>query len=328
LRAPRQRTIYGGQLQPFATAGAAPEARPEVRWESVEGAYGDGTLYALRRPILTLEDPAYGAFDPNLRTGVRAAPHLIGLGLLEAIAASQLERWADPDDRDGDGIRGEVQILGDGTIGRFGWKAEQPTVRHQTAGAFHGDMGLTTSLFPDPPCTASQTDCLDAPNGGAPEVDEPMLDRVTFYSRTLAPPARRDADAPEVLRGRELFVRLGCASCHVPTTTTGELDGLPELSNQRIWPYTDLLLHDLGPELAEEHAAYRASGSEWRTPPLWGLGLLPEVNGHLSLLHDGRARGFAEAILWHGGEAEPAREAFRSADAEERALLLRFLESL
>ncbi len=326
--APIPDPIYGGQLQPFATAGAAPEARPEVRWETVEGSYADGTAYALRRPVLTLVDPAYGAFAPNLRTGVRAAPHLIGLGLLEAIAASQLEAWADPDDLDGDGIRGEVQILADGSIGRFGWKAEQPTVRHQTAGAFHGDMGLTSSLFPEAPCTESQTVCREAPSGGDPEVDDPMLERVTFYAMTLAPPARREVAESDVLRGRELFARFGCASCHVPSVTTGELEGFPELSNQRIWPHTDLLLHDLGPELAEDHAVHRASGSEWRTPPLWGLGFLPQVSGHLSLLHDGRARGFAEAILWHGGEAEASREAFRTADAAERAELVRYLESL
>jgi CxxC motif-containing protein (DUF1111 family) len=189
-------------------------------------------------------------------------------------------------------------------------------------------MGLTSSLFPEAPCTESQTVCREAPSGGDPEVDDPMLERVTFDAMTLAPPARREVAESDVLRGRELFARFGCASCHVPSVTTGELEGFPELSNQRIWPHTDLLLHDLGPELAEDHAVHRASGSEWRTPPLWGLGFLPQVNGHVSLLHDGRARGFAEAILWHGGEAEASREAFRTADAAERAELVRYLESL
>jgi CxxC motif-containing protein (DUF1111 family) len=161
-----------------------------------------------------------------------------------------------------------------------------------------------------------------------PELDDAMLDRVSFYAATLAPPARADAADPEVLRGREVFARLGCESCHVRSVTTGDLEGFPELSQQLVWPHTDLLLHDLGPELAEEHEVFAAQGAEWRTPPLWGLGFLPQVNGHLALLHDGRARGFAESILWHGGEAEAAREAFRSANADDRDALVRFLESL
>ncbi|MCA9616896.1 MAG: thiol oxidoreductase, partial [Myxococcales bacterium] len=244
--APIPDPIYGGQLQPFATAGVLGEARPDVQWREVAGTYGDGTAYTLRRPILTLADPAYGTFDPAIRTGMRAAPHMIGMGLLEAIDRAQLEAWADPEDADGDGIHGELQILADGSVGRFGWKAEQPTVRHQTAGAFHGDLGLTTSLFPEPPCTDAQTECRAAPTGGDPEVDDEMLDRVAFYAATLAPPARNAADDPEVLRGRELFGRFGCESCHVPSVTTGDFEAIPELSNQRIWPYTDLLLHDMG----------------------------------------------------------------------------------
>ena len=325
--APLPDPVYGPQLQPFGIEGVPGEASPHLSYEEQPGRYDDGEAYSLRVPTLELRDPAYGPFDPALGASVRMAPAMIGLGLLEAIPVAELEALADPDDRDGDGISGEVQRLPDGRIGRFGWKAGQPTVRDQSAAAFAGDMGLTNSDRREGPCTEAQTECASAPNGGEPEVSDEVLDRVTLYSETLAVPARSRASESRVLEGRELMHALGCTSCHTQSHVTGDA-AVPALGHQRIYPYTDMLLHDMGPELADGRAEYEASGSEWRTAPLWGLGLVPQVNGHDALMHDGRARGFAEASLWHGGEAAAARDAFRSASAEDRALLIEFLESL
>lgn len=330
---PLPEPVYGGQLQPFAIDGVPGEGRPTVEWTEVPGTYGDGSGYSLRRPTYVIDELAHGPMAADVRISPRVAPHMIGLGLLEAIPAEWLEARADPDDLDGDGIRGVVQRVWDPLteslmIGRFGWKAEQPTVLHQTAGAFNGDLGITSSLFPGEHCGPTQTECQEAPNGGEPEIDDELLDKVAFYARTLAPPARPNGDDPDILEGRGLFRDFGCADCHVAEHVTGALEGFPELEGQRIWPYTDLLLHDLGPELGDDRPVQSASGNHWRTPPLWGLGFVPSVNGHDDLLHDGRARGFAEAILWHGGEAEPSREAFRNASAEDRALVITFLESL
>jgi CxxC motif-containing protein (DUF1111 family) len=213
-------------------------------------------------------------------------------------------------------------------LGRFGWKANQPSLEQQNAGAFLGDIGMTSALFPAQNCTAVQTDCAAAPDGGDPEVDQAKIDSVTFYTRFLAVPARRDVEDPTVRRGEELFHEIGCAACHRSTVVTGDVADAPALSGQVIHPYTDLLLHDMGPDLADERPDFEADGREWRTPPLWGVGLIETVNRHDFLLHDGRARGFAEAILWHGGEGEAARERFRMRTKEERAALVRFLESL
>ena len=213
------------------------------------------------------------------------------------------------------------------TVGRFGWKAEQPNVLQQTAGAFLGDMGITSWLFPDDNCPEVQQACTDATNGGSPEIDDATLEKVALYSSTLAVPVRRDAEEPEVLRGKRLFMESGCADCHTPSHTTGDSQ-IEALADQSIWPYTDLLLHDMGEGLSDGRPSFEAQGSEWRTPPLWGIGFQQVVNGHLFLRPAGRARGFAEAILWHGGEAEGSTEAFLSLDADERAALIRFLESL
>lgn len=323
---------YGGQLQPRSIPGVEPEASTDVTWEEIAGTYADGAPYSLRRPHVEIRDLAYGELHPELMTSVRVAPPVYGLGLLEAVPDETLLALTDPDDADGDGISGRVNRVWDvarGTtaIGRFGWKANEPTVRQQSAGAFAGDIGLTSSLFPGATCSDSQLECLEAPNGGEHECDDQVLDFVVFYGRTLAVPARRDVDDPEVLRGRALFLDSGCASCHVPRLETGDTD-IPAIAHQTIRPFTDLLLHDMGEALADGRPDFEASGSEWRTPPLWGIGLLQTVNRHQLLLHDGRARGFAEAILWHGGEAEAAREAFRAMSSDARDEMIRFLESL
>ena len=212
-------------------------------------------------------------------------------------------------------------------LGRFGWKANVATVEQQAAGAFHGDIGITSALHPDENCPAAQTECASAPDGGSPEITDSRLAAVDLYIRTLAVPAMRGHETAEVLAGARLFESFGCTSCHTETHRTGPSD-IAALADQVIHPYTDLLLHDMGPGLADGRDDFDATGSEWRTPPLWGLGLIDDINGHRFLLHDGRARTIEEAILWHGGEAEAAREAFRSASADERAQLLAFLEAL
>ena len=321
---------YGGQLQDLAIPGVTPDGVATIDTAPVTMTYADGSTVTLQRPTYHVEW-AHGAPAPGLLMSPRIAPQMIGLGLLEAIDPADLEAAADPHDADGDGVSGRVQRhvdprTGAPMIGRFGWKGDAPTVEAQAAGAFNGDLGLTTALFPVDDC--GRDDCLLAPNGGDPEVDDTVLDRVVVYSRALAVPARRAVDDPEVLLGRAAFYALTCDLCHTPSFTTGDFAPLPELSGQRVWPYTDLLLHDMGPELADRRPLGDADGQEWKTPPLWGLGLVPEVNGHSRYLHDGRARSLEEAILWHGGEAEAARDAFLGAPADERAALVRFLEDL
>jgi CxxC motif-containing protein (DUF1111 family) len=219
-------------------------------------------------------------------------------------------------------------------LGRFGWKAARATVPDQAAGAFSGDMGLSTDLLPaaSGDCTPAQARCRDAPGGADPphevEVAPALFDLVVFYARNLAVPARRRVDAPDVLRGKQLFQGAGCGACHAGPYVTGAEPGRPELSRQLVWPYTDLLLHDMGSGLADGRPEGRASGHEWRTPPLWGIGLTQVVSGHTRFLHDGRARNLLEAVLWHGGEAEAAKQRVVRMTRGERDALLAFLRSL
>lgn len=324
---------YGGQLQGDAIPGVAVEGQVRVRWDEVAGSYADGEPYSLRRPTLEFLELAFGPLASDVLTSARVAPHMIGLGLLEALDEATILALADPDDEDGNGISGRPNYVWDPlteteVLGRFGWKANQPGLRQQNAGAFLGDIGITSSLHGEQNCPPTQAECTSAQDGGAPELSEDLLDDMTTYTRLLAVPARRNVDDPEVLAGREQFHVLGCADCHVPSFRTGSLEGFPELSDQSIWPYTDLLLHDMGEGLADERPDFDANGAEWRTPPLWGIGLFEVVNDHTFYLHDGRARNLAEAVLWHGGEADSAKQAFIEADASDRAALLRFLESL
>ena len=323
---------YGGQLQDRSILAVPAEGTLRVTYEIVSGTYGDGTEYELRMPTFEITDLAFGPLHPEIRTSPRLAPQVIGMGLLEAIPAEDIMAAADPDDGDGDGISGRANIvwdarLGAPALGRFGWKANVSTVEQQTAGAFHGDIGITSSLHPQENCPAGQTACAEAINGGSPEIAENRLGMVTIYMRTLSVPAMRGADTEQVRNGAQLFEEFGCASCHTVTHVTGQTD-IAALSEQTIHPYTDLLLHDMGEGLADGREDFAASGQEWRTPPLWGIGLIDEINGERFLLHDGRARTLEEAILWHGGEGEASKEEFRMADAEKRAALIAFLEAL
>lgn len=329
---PLPEPAYGGQLQDRAIIGVPAEGGLVITYREVAGSFDDGEGYSLRHPEYGFRDLAFGAMHPETMISPRVAPALVGMGLLEAIPAADIRAAADPEDTDGDGVSGRVNMVWDArrggmALGRFGWKANQPTVEQQTAGAFLGDLGITSALFPGENCPEAQGDCRSAPNGGMPEIGEERLGKVTFYTQTLAVPAMRDVDDPAVRRGARLFADLGCAVCHTPRQVTGE-HPVAALSGQVIYPYTDLLLHDMGTELADGRPDFGASGREWRTPPLWGIGLVATVNGHTMLMHDGRARGLAEAILWHGGEGAAARDAFKGLSREEREALIRFLEAL
>ncbi|MBB6339889.1 CxxC motif-containing protein (DUF1111 family) [Pseudomonas fluvialis] len=324
---------YGGQLQDMAIPGHAPEGRIRLEWHTQRITLADGSEVELRQPKLQLSDLGYGPLHPQTQFSLRIAPPMIGLGLLEAIADADLLALADPDDSNGDGISGRANQVwddarGQSMIGRFGWKAGQPTLNQQNAHAFAGDMGLTTSLLPADDCTAAQAACQQMPNGGSPEVSDNILASVLFYSRNLAVPQRRQVDAPQVLKGKALFHQAGCASCHTPKFITRADAAEPELAGQTIRPYSDLLLHDMGPGLADQRPEFLASGQEWRTPPLWGIGLTQQVSGHTQFLHDGRARNLLEAIFWHGGEAQAARDAVSHFSRDEREALLAFLNSL
>ena len=332
-RAPIPHPTYGLQIQNFALPGLKPEAVVKVAWESFRGKYDDGSPYELKKPIFRITDWLHGAPAPSLKTSARLAPQVFGMGLLQAIPESTLRAWADPKDSDGNGISGKLQKVGrrgetNPIVGRFGWKAEQPTVRQQTAEALGSDMGLSSSAHPRDLDHGLPVDRAKYPSGGSPEVEDKILDHLAKYPMLLAVPGRRNTSEKEVLEGKKIFEELQCAACHKPTARTGKLPGVPEVSDQEIQPFTDLLLHDMGPELADALPAYEAAGSEWRTPPLWGLGLFEKVNGYLFLLHDGRARTIEEAILWHGGEAENSAKQFKSLNAKRRSSLIQFLKSL
>ncbi len=329
---PIDEPTYGGQLQDRAILGVPAEGSILIHRREWRQQFADSTYYTLVEPTYEITDLALGPLHPDVMMSPRVAPVMIGLGLLEAIPEADILAAADSDDHDGDGISGRPNMVpdlrtGQTVLGRFGWKAGQPTVEQQTASALRDDLGITNPLFPDENCPLPQRLCAAAPNGGEPELPQSRLNKIVLYTQTLAVPAMRDIDDPEVLQGARLFVDTGCASCHTPSYTTGE-HVVDELSNQRIYPFTDLLLHDMGPDLADNRPEHEATGREWRTPPLWGIGLVYTVNRHTRFLHDGRARSLTEAILWHGGEAEPARERFRRMSVEERAALVRFLESL
>ncbi|PWE28795.1 thiol oxidoreductase [Maritimibacter sp. 55A14] len=339
--APRTRPdpTYGGQLQDFAVAGHAAEGRMEIAYTEREVALSEGETAFLRAPAYSVSELGYGPMAPDVMLSPRVAPQMIGLGLLEAVPAEDILARADPDDSDGDGISGRPQIVWSleqdaPMLGRFGWKAGAPSVRVQSAGAFAGDIGISNPIFPvaEGDCTARQPACLAGPHGDddarGQEIDAEGLDLVAFYSRNLAVPARRDVDDAQVLQGKRVFYETGCTACHTPKHVTHRLRDQPEQSFQLIWPYTDLLLHDMGPGLADNRPEGRADGREWRTPPLWGIGLTRQVSGHSYFLHDGRARSLLEAVLWHGGEAQAARDRVMEMPAEDRAALIRFLETL
>ena len=320
---------FGTQLNNRAIVEANPEGKVKIEYIEQTLTTADGTRVHLRHPNYTLTE-TYQPLPENVEVSPRVAPAVFGLGLLEAIPENAILTYADEADVDGDGISGKPNYVWDVvaqryTLGRFGWKANQPTLLQQVAAAYNDDMGITTSLF-FVENSAGQSQLTE--HSVTPEVSDEILEVVTFYVQTLAVPARRDIDDPQVKQGEQLFAEAQCANCHVPTLRTSVLAGVPSVSNQTIHPYTDLLLHDMGPDLADNRPDFHASGREWRTPPLWGIGLVRRVNGHTNFLHDGRARDLMEAILWHGGEAEASRQAVEQMSKTERDALIAFLESL
>ena len=325
--------IYGGQIQDQAVPGVAPEARVRFSYTAKAVTFADGSVVELRVPELIVDQLGYGEMHPDTLFSPRVAPGMIGLGLLESISEQDILARQDPEDEDGDGIRGIANRVWDAqaqdfAVGRFGWKAGQPNLMQQNAGAFNGDIGITSALFPKDHCTDAQVDCLKAPHGGEPEISDKLLGFVEFYTQHLAVPARRNLDGAAVAQGDQLFSQLACDSCHVREFTTAKREDRPALSEQRFAPFTDMLLHDMGEGLADGRPEYLASGQHWRTPPLWGIGLNQVVLGHTELLHDGRARNVEEAILWHGGEAEQAQQAYLQLNKHERAALVAFVNSL
>jgi CxxC motif-containing protein (DUF1111 family) len=337
--ASRPDPTYGNQLQDFAIQGHASELTLHIDYTEQTIALSDGEAASLRHPTYAMTNLGYGPLHPDAMFSPRVAPQMIGLGLLEAIPAADILAQTDPHDADSDGISGRANIVwskefDQPMLGRFGLKAGNPTIRQQSADAFAGDIGISSPLNPNDAgeCTDQQTICQNAPHGGGDargtEIDDETLDLVTFYSRNLAVPARRDVDDPTVLRGKQVFYETGCVSCHTANFVTHRLIDQPEQSFQLIWPYTDMLLHDMGDGLADNRPEARATGQEWRTPPLWGIGLTQQVSGHSYFLHDGRARSLLEAVLWHGGEAAVQRDTVVTMPKSDRDALITFLESL
>lgn len=316
---------FGTQVADRAIYGVEPEAELEVAYEEFPVELAGGEIAHLRKPTYHLRNP-HVPLPANILTSPRVAPPVFGRGLLEAIPQEAIVALADPEDRDGDGISGRPNFVWNPMtkqreLGRFGLKANTPNLLLQSAGAYLDDMGVV------PPAeTGAIYDRSGAPL--EPEITWETLENVTFYVQTLGVPSRRELENPEVIRGEQIFHDIQCATCHTPEFQTGSLAGVPEVSGQTIQPFSDLLLHDLGQGLADGRPDYEATGSEWRTPPLWGIGLTKLVSGHSFFLHDGRARNLTEAILWHGGEAEASTEQFRKLPPEDRQALLRFLESL
>ena len=329
---PNPHPAYGDQLQNEGILGRVPpEGDPRLRWETRGVTMADGEIVQLRTPVLELRHLNFGPLGPEVMTSARVAPPLVGVGLLDAVSEDTIRALAADQERKG--LHGRPNVVWDlindrEALGRFGYKANQPSVEQQIVFAYHADLGVTSRWFPEENCTEVQFECLAEPPGGHPELPDAFLDPVLLYARALAVPARRNVDDAQVKRGEALFSLAGCDGCHSPTLKTGDYAALPAVSQQTIHPYTDLLLHDMGEGLADGRPDFRAGAREWRTAPLWGLGISQTVNGNGTLLHDGRARNPAEAILWHGGEAQSSREAFRTMPKSDRDALIAFLSSL
>ncbi|MEH6344000.1 MAG: di-heme oxidoredictase family protein [Bermanella sp.] len=344
--------VYGEQIQGQSTSLAhqlrhlpsakslaknvEPEAYVHIKWQQKTFNYPDQTKIILKSPTPIFKNLGYGEINDDTLIGIRTAPSIHGMGLIELIPQAQISALSDEQDKNVDGISGRTNQVWDvetqSTVaGRFGLKANKPTLLMTVAGAFANDLGISNPLFKNQPCTSAQATCLSAATGNnenGVELNQAQLDLVVDFNRNLAPLKARNLDSQIALEGRELFYKTGCNQCHNPSFKTQKSERLPHLSNQIIWPYSDFLLHDLGRELADNRPDFKASGSEWRTPPLWGIGLHDKVNGSQALLHDGRASTIEEAILWHGGEAQFIKNAFINLNKKERESLILFVNSI
>ena len=333
---PKPHPIYGGQLADKAIEGHLPEISYALAFVDVVGQYGDGTSYTLKKPVYTFPKQNYGPLGESAMISTRVAPFMIGMGLLDAITEESILEWEDIDDKDGDGISGKANRVwsveyNKHMVGKYGWKAETPTLAHQSMDAAINDMGVTNPLFPMENCTNLEKNCKNALSGitdASTELTEQQMNELVGYLEFLAVPGRDYLDNSIVQQGEKLFTSIGCQSCHRSEFKTGTKQRQRRLHNQEIHPYTDLLLHDMGPLLADNRPSFDADGYEWRTAPLWGIGMVETVNGHTRFLHDGRARNLEEAILWHGGEAESTKQEFASLSKEERDSVVKFLKSL
>lgn len=320
---------FGDQLQTNANLGVQKEGTVSITYNDEAFAFNDGTHYKLRFPTYAIYN-TYTSFPSNAMLSPRVAAPIFGLGLLEGVSENEILSRVDEKDVDGDGISGKANYVWDvisnkTSLGRFGWKANQPNLLQQVAAAYNQDIGITNSVFPQESTWGQpQYDNLK----DDPELADSLLYPVEFYIRTLSVPGRRNLTDATVQQGKQLFAQAGCAKCHVPDMRTAVNVSFPDISNQLIHPYTDLLLHDMGDSLADNRPDFLATGNEWRTAPLWGIGLTQKVNGHNNFLHDGRARSLMEAIMWHGGEALQARNKVKAMSADERNALVKFLESL
>ncbi len=328
---------YGGQLQVFDVISAnrqhvrQGEADVFVDWESVPTVLPDGERIDLRRPKIRIDSLSFGPLGEPVLTSLRNAPAIFGLGYLESVSEEDILQIAAA--QQAAGLNGRPNYVRDDindktSLGRFGWKANQPAVRQQIAAAFLHDMGITSSLYPQQNCPSVQTYCKQAPPGNAVELFADEFDDLSFWVQALDAPPRRDRERADVLRGEQLFEQARCAQCHLPQLKTGRNAPFPALADRVFHPYTDLLLHDMGEGLSDGRPDFKAGARDWRTAPLWGIGLSTQVNGSSNLLHDGRARDVTEAILWHDGEARPARDRFAGFSRADRAALVAFVNSL
>ncbi len=340
--APKPHPDYGDQIQNQGLMGqdkdatylgerVQPEAEIYLDWQDVPVAFADGEKLTLRQPKLRLEKLNFGPLGPEVMYSLRIAQPVFGLGLLEAVSEADILQIAER--QKSQGVGGRPNYVWDAinkrvALGRFGWKSNQPSIRQQIAAAFHGDIGVTSPLFDKENCPPVQQDCAYQPPGNQPELIELNWDELEFWTQALAVPARRNVGSAEFRRGETLFERAKCSVCHVPEMKAGKLPGLPQIEGQIFRAYTDLLLHDMGEDLSDNRPEFKAGGRDWRTPPLWGIGLSETVSGSTAMLHDGRARNLTEAILWHGGEARASREAFRNMPKADREALLKFLSSI
>jgi CxxC motif-containing protein (DUF1111 family) len=322
--------IYGNQLQDNAILGQVIKGKYTIAYQTITETLADGTIVELQKPIYQINTLGYGGLASGILVSPRIANQIIGLGLLEAVSENTILGFATANNSNE--ISGKANYVYDvesnsQKLGRFGWKANQPSLRQQVASAFSGDMGITTSIFPNENAPPS-VDLSTIPNGGSPEISNSNFDKIVLYSSSLAVPARRNVADQNVLKGKKIFNEIQCASCHIPKMQTGNTYSIAALRNQIIRPYTDMLLHDMGNELSDNAPDFLATGNEWRTQPLWGIGLINTVNGHANLLHDGRARNVTEAILWHGGEALNSKIRFKQLSTNDRNDLLSFIDSL